>query len=137
MEHMKELIAMQKPILLDGGNFGNWKVHMRHAIRGIDEEALVAVVNGLSEPTMIEEKKKKAISTIFSAIDIDQFKIIQGCESAKVVWGTLVNYFEGDTNVKRTCFDHVETNFTAKLNTIANEAVVLGKRMTKTTKISC
>ena len=43
----------------------------------------------------------KAISTIFSAVDIDQFKIIQACESAKAVWDTLVNYFEGDTSVKK------------------------------------
>ncbi|WZZ46773.1 hypothetical protein YC2023_043032 [Brassica napus] len=76
---------------------------------------------GWTEPTMIDERKKevikpleqwttkeknayrfnsKSISTIFSAIDIDQFKIIQGCESAKAARDTLVNYFEGDTSVK-------------------------------------
>lgn len=109
---------------------------------------------GWTEPTMIDERKKevikpleqwttkeknayrfnsKSISTIFSAIDIDQFKIIQGCESAKAARDTLVNYFEGDTSVKWTHIDHLETlqSFTTKLNTIANEATMLGERYSK------
>lgn len=57
MEHMKELIAVQKPILLDGGNFGHWKVRIRHVIRAIDKEAWAAVVNGWKEPTMVNGNK--------------------------------------------------------------------------------
>lgn len=65
---------------------------------------------------MTEEKNaskfnSKAISTIFSGVDIDQFKIIQGCESAKAACDTLVNYFEGDTSVKRTRLEHLETRW--------------------------
>lgn len=41
---MKELIAVHKPIMLDGGNFRHCKVRMRHVIWGIDEEAWAAVV---------------------------------------------------------------------------------------------
>ena len=120
-------------------------------------------MNGWSELTVYDEKRNeitklldqwtteeknaskfnsKAISTISSAVDIDQFKIIQGCESAKEAWDTLMNYFEGETSVKRTHLDHLETKwenlrmeedeplgaFTAKLNTIANEAALLGEK---------
>lgn len=59
MEHMKELIAVQKPIMLDGGNFGHWKIRTRHVIRGIDEEAWSAFLNGWSEPTMVDEKRNE------------------------------------------------------------------------------
>lgn len=59
MDHMKELIAMQKTIILDGSNFGNWKVTIRHAIRSVDEEAWAAVMNGWSEPTMYDENRKE------------------------------------------------------------------------------
>lgn len=48
MDHMKELIAVHKPIVLDGENFGHQKVKMRHVIRGIYEEAWTAVVSGWS-----------------------------------------------------------------------------------------
>lgn len=164
MDHTKELIAVQKPIILDGSNFGHWKVKIRYIIRGIDEEAWAFVFNGWTEPTMMDEKRKKvsklleqwtteeknaskwnsnAISTIFSAVDIDQFKIIQGCESAKDMWDTLVNYFEGDSSVKMTRLDHLKTkwenlrmeedeplgSFTNKLNTIENETDVLRKNV--------
>ena len=59
MDHTKELIAVHKPIMLDGGNFEHWKVKMRHVVRGIDEEAWAAIVNGWSEPTIYDDKKKE------------------------------------------------------------------------------
>ena len=79
---------------------------------------------------------------IFSAVELDQFKIIQGCESAKEAWDVLVNHFEGDTSVRRTRIDHLASRFenlrmeddesiagfVSKLSSIANEATVLGKK---------
>ncbi|RID49525.1 hypothetical protein BRARA_H00323 [Brassica rapa] len=145
MDHMKELIAVHKPIMLDGSNFGDWKVKIRYIICGIDEEAWASIFNGWTERTLMNEKRKQAISTIFSTVYIDQFKIIQYCESAKDSWNTLVNYFEGDSSVKRTRLDHLETkwenlrmeedeplgSFTNKLNMIENEAAVLGEKYKK------
>lgn len=54
----------------------------------------------------------KAISTILSALDIDQFKIIQECKSAKDAWDTLVNYFEEDMR-KQLCWGkgNLKTNW--------------------------
>ncbi|CAA7031093.1 unnamed protein product [Microthlaspi erraticum] len=163
MESTKDLIAVQKQLVLEEGNFGHWKVCMRHLIRGINEDAWTAVEDGWSEPTITDEEgvttpkpksqwthaekaaskfNSKALSTIFSHVEMDQFKIIQGCYMAKDAWDTLANHFEGDTSVKRTRLDHLASqfenlrmekdesvaSFTAKLNTIANEASVLGKK---------
>lgn len=41
----------------------------------------------------------KALTVILSAVDLEQFKIIQSCESAKEAWDTLINHFEGNTSV--------------------------------------
>ncbi|XP_013713550.2 uncharacterized protein LOC106417262 [Brassica napus] len=163
METMKELVALQKPIMLDEGNFGHWKARMRHIIRGIDEDAWTAVEQGWTAPTMVMDDKSmgplpkerwtdsdkaaskfnsKALTTIFSAVDLDQFKIIQGCESAKEAWDTLINHFEGNTSVRRTRIDHLASkfenlrmeddesigSFISKISSIANEASVLGKK---------
>ena len=94
---MKELVTLQKPIILDEGNFGHWKARIRHIIRGIDEDAWTAVEQGWTAPTMVMDDKSmgplpkerwtdfdkaaskfnsKALTTIFSAVDLDQFKII-------------------------------------------------------------
>lgn len=49
------------------------------------------------------------LTVIFSAVD--QFKIFQGCESAKEAWDTLINHFEGNTGVRRTRIDHLASRF--------------------------
>ena len=64
MDHTKELIAVQKPIILDGSNFGHWKVKIRYIIRGIDEEAWAFVFHGWTEPTMMDEKRKQVSKTL-------------------------------------------------------------------------
>lgn len=46
MDNMKELVTLQKPIILDGSNFGHWKARMQHLIRGINEDAWTAVEEG-------------------------------------------------------------------------------------------
>lgn len=83
----------------------------------------------------------KALTAIFAALDMDKFKLIQGCECTKEAWDTLLNYFEGDTSVRLTRIDHPASSFenlrmekeksiasfSAKLSTIANEVSALGK----------
>lgn len=53
----------------------------------------------------------KALTTIFSKIDLDQFKITQRCESAKEVCDTLINHFKGDTSVGRIIINHFAHKF--------------------------
>ena len=73
---------------------------MQHIIRGVDEDAWTSVEDGWSAPTVIMEDKtvgpkpkdqwtdgekkaskfnSKALTVIFSSVDVEQFKIIQGC----------------------------------------------------------
>ena len=84
----------------------------------------------------------KALTAIFSAVDLDQFKIIQGCEYAKKAWDILVNHFEGNTNVRRTRIDHLASKFEnlrmgddepidgfiSKISELASEASILEKK---------
>ena len=163
METMKELVALPKPIMLDGRNFGHWTARMRHINRGIDEDAWTAVEEGWSPPTMLMEDKtmglkpkarwtdsdkaaskfnSKALIVIFSAVDLDQFKIIQGCESVKEAWDILINHFEGNTCVRRTLIVHLASRFEnlrmgddepidgfiSKISELANGSSVLGKK---------
>ncbi|WZZ78931.1 hypothetical protein YC2023_099503 [Brassica napus] len=163
MDTMKELLHIHKPIMLDSTNFGHWKVRMQHIIRGVDEDAWTSIEDGWSAPTVVLEdnsvgpkpkdqwtdcEKKaskfnsKALTVIFSSVDVEKFKIIQGCESAKQVWDTLINHFEGNTSVRRTRLDHLASKFEnlrmsddelidgfiCKISELASEASVLGKK---------
>ncbi|XP_013608102.1 PREDICTED: uncharacterized protein LOC106314834 [Brassica oleracea var. oleracea] len=160
---MKELLHIHKPIMLDSTNFGHWKVRMQHIIRGVDEDAWMSVEDGWSARTVVLEGKSvgqkpkdqwtdgekkaskfnsKALTIIFSPVDVKQFKIIQGCESAKQAWDTLINHFEGNTSVRRTRLDHLASKFEnlrmsddepidgfiCKISELASEASVLGKK---------
>lgn len=73
---------------------------------------------------------------------MEQFKIIQGCESDKEAGDTLVNHFEGNTSVRRTRIDHLASRFEnlrmdddepidgfiSKISELASESYVLGKK---------
>lgn len=157
-----EFVAAHKSLMLDENNFGHWKVRMKQQLKGIEEDVWTAVETGWTDPTICTEddeeiakpKNKwtkaektasrlnaKALSEIFNAISSDQFKLVQGCCSAKDAWDTLVEYYEGTSTVKRARLDYLAsqfenlrmadeesiTSFSSKLSSIANEAIVLGK----------
>lgn len=148
--------------MLDENNFGHWKIRMKQRLKGIEEDVWTAVETGRTGPSVkIEDGESipkpketwtdsdklgskhnsKAISEIFNAIFPEQFKLVQGCFSAKDAWDILVNYYEGTSTVKRTRLDHLAaqfenlrisedesiTVFSSKLSAIAHEATVLGK----------
>jgi len=72
---------------------------------------------------------------------MNKFTQVQGCLSAKEAWDILQDSFKGTSNVKRTCLDMLASefvnltmeveesvdDFTEKLSSITQEAVVLGK----------
>ncbi|XP_010424981.1 PREDICTED: uncharacterized protein LOC104710127 [Camelina sativa] len=90
----------------------------------------------------------RALNAIFGAIDDDDFKLVQGCESAKKAWDILQKSHEGNSSVKRTRLDQLASQFevlrmdpeetisqfSAKMSSIANEAKNLGKTY-KNTKL--
>lgn len=118
--------------MLDENNFRHWKVRIKQRLKGIKEDVWTAEDIGWAEPSVktedVESVSKpkenwtdsdklgskynsKAISEIFNAIDPEHFKLVQGWNSAKDAWDTLVNYYEDTSTVKRTRLDHVAAQF--------------------------
>ncbi|KAG7547174.1 Zinc finger CCHC-type [Arabidopsis suecica] len=153
---------LYRPVRLDHRGYGHWKTRMMQLIRGQGEDAWTAVEDGWEPPFSTTEaglkvKKPKAnwtdaekqlskfnaraMNAIYSCLDDDEFKLVQGSENAKQMWDILQKTHEGNTGVKRTRLDQLATDFenlkmdpsetivqfSSKLSGIANEAKSLGK----------
>ncbi|XP_010419179.1 PREDICTED: uncharacterized protein LOC104704856 [Camelina sativa] len=159
MEPNTDGTGTSKNIMLDTKRYGYWKVRMTQLIRGQGDDAWTAVEEGWEPPFdttedgvkipkpkarwTIDEKNLSKFNArgIFSGVDEDEFKLIQGCKSAKQAWDILQQSHEGTSSVKRTRLDMLATQFeclkmapdetivkfSSKLSAIANEAEVLGK----------
>lgn len=162
MEPNTDYVGTRKNIVLDTKIYGYWKVCMQQIIRGQGEDAWTVVEDGWESPSLLtevgiripkpkdrwtdEEKSlskfnARAMSSIFGSVDEDEFKLIQGCKSAKQAWDILQQSHEGTTCVKRTTLDQLATQyeylkmepdetivkFSSKISTIANEAETLVK----------
>ncbi|XP_019094587.1 PREDICTED: uncharacterized protein LOC109129975 [Camelina sativa] len=169
MQSGNELMMLQRAVILDEQSYGRWKVRMVQLIRNLGEDAWTAVEEGWEPPYekteagdnitkpkarwTVEEKNlskynARALNVIFGAIDDDDFKLVQGCESAKEAWDILQKTHEGNSSVKRTRLDQLASQFevlrmdpeetisqfSAKMSSIANEAKNLGKTY-KNTKL--
>ncbi|XP_010418555.1 PREDICTED: uncharacterized protein LOC104704120 [Camelina sativa] len=162
MDSVNEMMMLQKPVMLDDRGYGRWKVRMVQLIRNLGEDAWTAVEEGWEPPYekteggdkitkpkarwTVEEKSlskynAKALNAIFGAVNDDEFKLVQGCESAKDAWDILEKSHEGNSSFKRTRLDQLASQFevlrmdpeetisqfSAKMSAIANEAKNLGK----------
>ncbi|KFK27460.1 hypothetical protein AALP_AA8G386100 [Arabis alpina] len=95
----------------------------------------------------VDEKSKskynsKALSLIWKSLSKAQFEQVQSCVTAKEAWDKLVTQYEGTDSVRRTRVDMLASKFetmtmeehesveafSGRLNAIANEASVLGKK---------
>ena len=132
MDSSKELLVVQRTLMLNENNFGHWKVQMKQRLKGIEEDVGTTVESGWTKPCVKKEDgeyapkpkeqwtesnklgskfNSKAISEIFNAIDPERFKLVQRCSSAKDAWDTLVDFYEGTSTVKRTRLDHLAAQF--------------------------
>ncbi|KAI3461556.1 hypothetical protein Pfo_018219 [Paulownia fortunei] len=121
MDHLREGGSTTRPPLLGGTNYSHWKAKMRAFIKSMDEQAWRTVVIGWEHPAMINEQKEevlktedqwnteeekimnynsKALNAIFSAVDVNQFKLIATYESAKKAWTTLQIPYEGTATMR-------------------------------------
>ncbi|XP_073284718.1 uncharacterized protein, partial [Primulina huaijiensis] len=115
--------AVFRPPVLDGTNYGLWKVKIRYYIKSIDERAWQRVINGWTPPkkedkdgdSLIKPEndwtadevqnsnyKSKALNAIFTSVDINMFSLITNCTSAKSAWDILQRHCEGYESVRRT-----------------------------------
>ncbi|XP_019092256.1 PREDICTED: uncharacterized protein LOC104748415 [Camelina sativa] len=169
MHSGNELMLLQKAVILDDRGYGRWKVRTVQLIRNLGEDAWTAVEEGWEPPYektkagdkitkpkarwTVDEKNlskynARTLNVIFGAVDDDEFKLVQGCESAKDAWDILQKSHEGNSSVKITRLDQLASQsevlrmdpdetisqFSAKMSAIANEAKNLGK-IYKNTKL--
>ncbi|XP_019059044.1 PREDICTED: uncharacterized protein LOC109117030 [Tarenaya hassleriana] len=155
--------CMNRLPVLNDMNYGIWKIKMRAFIRGIDVDAWDSVETGWNPPVLIDEKGNvslkpraswtdeekrrsnldaKALSAIFASVDLNNFWLISGCESAKEAWTTIVDAFEGSGIAKRLRLDMLDcmfekarmgeeekvADFSARLCHIAIEADAMRKK---------
>ncbi|XP_075475725.1 uncharacterized protein LOC142510376 [Primulina tabacum] len=118
-----------RPPVLDGTNYGLWKVKIRFHIKSIDERAWQKVLSDLTPPRRINED-----------VDTNIFGLITNCVLAKDAWDILQRHYEGSESVRRTRLRMVTSKFEMmrmeesenilkydrRLREIANEAFSLG-----------
>jgi len=90
----------------------------------------------------LANSNSKALNAIFNAVDVNQFKLISTCETAKEAWDILQTAHEGTDTVKASKLQILTTrferlrmeedeciaDFNSKLCDIANEAFALGEK---------
>ncbi|KAH6755901.1 hypothetical protein C2S53_007158 [Perilla frutescens var. hirtella] len=171
MDTMKEGALMVRPPLLDSNNYAYWKARMIAFICSIDERAWKMVMEGWKPPTKTYDKGKtvlkpeeewgdaeyqimglntKAMNAIFSAVDMNVFKLISTCDKAKDACDILQTTFEGTNSVRTsrmqlltTRFENLRmdeaeklADFNAKICDITNESFVLGDAISEEKLVS-
>ncbi|KAI3464784.1 hypothetical protein Pfo_021447 [Paulownia fortunei] len=126
MDHLHEGGSTTRPPPLEGTNYSYWKVKMRAFIKSQKEEVLKPENQWNTEEEKIANYNSNALNAIFSAVDVDQFKLIATCDSAKEAWTALQTTYEGTAIVMEK--SETIVTFNAKLCDIANEAQALGEK---------
>ncbi|XP_050935354.1 uncharacterized protein LOC127144011 isoform X1 [Cucumis melo] len=163
MEIIREEPSASRPPILDGKNYSYWKPRMIFFIKTLDGKAwraLVAgydppmiIVNGVSVPkpevdwTDAEEQASvgnvRALNAIFNGVDLNVFKLINSCSTAKEAWKTLEVAYEGTSKVKISRLQLITSKFEALRMTedesvldynkrvleIANESLLLSEKI--------
>ncbi|KAM6543950.1 hypothetical protein CsatB_008397 [Cannabis sativa] len=121
MEMFREGGSTSRPPMLEGSNYPYWKTKMRAFLKAVDERVWMAVAEGWSPPTVVDEEgdkvkkssewttdemeranfNSKALHALFNAISTNQLKVISNCEVAKDAWEKLKIKNEGTDAVKK------------------------------------
>ncbi|KAA0053604.1 gag-pol polyprotein [Cucumis melo var. makuwa] len=163
MEIIKEGPSASRPPILDGKNYSYWKPRMIFFIKTLDGKAWRALmagynppmitVNGVSVPkpevdwTNAEEQASvgnaRALNAIFNGVDLNVFKLINFCITAKEAWKTLEVAYEGTSKVKisrlqlitfkfeamRMTEDELVSDYNKRVLENANESLLLGEKI--------
>ncbi|KAA0033829.1 gag-pol polyprotein [Cucumis melo var. makuwa] len=163
MEIIKEGPSASRPSVLDGKNYSYWKPRMIFFIKTLDGKAwraLVAgydppmiIVNGVSVPkpevdwTDAEEQASignaRAFNKNFNGVDLNVFKLINSCSTAKEAWKNLEVVYEGTSKVKisrlqlitskfealRMIEDEPVSDYNKRVLEIVNESLMLGEKI--------
>ncbi|CAM8997351.1 unnamed protein product [Rhodiola kirilowii] len=128
---LREGQNITRPPLLEGNNYGYWRVRMKAFLKSQDESVWEAVENGWTPPVVTKDDEvilltkdkwteaqknaeaanSKAMNVIFSGVDGKNFKMISTCEIAKKAWDILQTAHEGTTKVKISQMETITTKF--------------------------
>jgi len=130
----KEGGFVNRPPLLDGSNYENWKSRMSAFLKSIDSKTWKAVLKVWEHPmtldadgkrtdalkpeeewTAVEDEltlgNSKALNALFNGVDKTMFRLIKQCTVAKDAWEILQTAHEGTTKVKRAKIQLLTTKF--------------------------
>ncbi|XP_073138781.1 uncharacterized protein [Henckelia pumila] len=110
-----------RPPILDGTNYGPWKLKMSMYIQSIESRAWQRVLDGWTPPMrdddgpgpkprsqlIVEENtaaiyNAKALNAMFTSVDMNMFNLIGTCICARDAWEKLQTHCEGSASVKKT-----------------------------------
>ncbi|KAA0066861.1 gag-pol polyprotein [Cucumis melo var. makuwa] len=161
MEIIRERPSVSRPPVLDGKSYSYWKPRMIFFIktldgkswRALDYDPPMITVNGVSVPkpevdwTDAEEQafvgNVRALNAIFNDVDLNVFKLINSCSTAKEAWKTLEVAYVGSSKVKISRLQLITSKFEALRMTkdesmfdynkrvleITNESLLLGEKI--------
>ncbi|XP_019158013.1 PREDICTED: uncharacterized protein LOC109154740 [Ipomoea nil] len=128
MDFPREGLSSSRPPALNSANYSYWKARMRVYIMSQGERVWRSVEEGWVPPTNEQGEKKlkrewseeeikeadfnsKAMNSIYGAVSEETFKLISNTEIAKEAWTILCNHHEGNTIVKQSKLQMIQTQF--------------------------
>ncbi|XP_031111872.1 uncharacterized protein LOC116015845 [Ipomoea triloba] len=128
MEFPREGLSNNRPPALSGTNYSYWKARMKIYILAQGERVWRAVENEWKHPLDDNNKAKgradwseeelkefdynsKAMNAIYGAVSEETFKLIAATNVAKTAWDILCDHHEGNSTVKQSKLQMVQTQF--------------------------
>jgi len=130
----KEGGFMNRPPLLDGSNYDDWKSHMSAFLKSIDRKTWKAILKGCEHPVVLDKdgnktadlkpeeewskeedelalENPKALNALFHGMDKNMFRLIKQCTVTKDAWEILKTTHEGTSKVKMLRLQLLTTKF--------------------------
>ncbi|XP_073132808.1 uncharacterized protein [Henckelia pumila] len=119
-----------RPAILDGTNYGPWKLKMSMYIQFIESRAWQRVLDGWIPPMRDDDipgpkprsqwttdentaaiYNAKDLNAMFISVDMNMFNLIGTCTCARDAWEKLQTHCEGSTSVKKTRMRLITSKF--------------------------
>ena len=139
MASMTEEDSSDRSPFFDGSDYHHWKKEMRMFLKSQGNEVVQVTFFGISpDATRATAKKLEsancwAMNCLFSAISNEQLDKVYSCESAKEIWDTLGQIYEGDANDKEAMIKEFQDQLT-KYEMLLDEKTAKHKEEIKSLK---
>ena len=107
-------VVVNRALYFNGSNYPYWKMHMETYIKSNDFDSWQVIsvgdyqVNVNAEARLTQDQKKAieknntAKNLLLTTISPSEFYLISSCTTAKKVWDTLSETYEGTRTIKDT-----------------------------------